>query len=189
MEEWKDIEGYEGIYQVSNLGRVKSLRDNFHRPREKILNPVNDKLGYNIVCLHKDGKHKNYKIHRLVAIHFIENPNNYPQVNHKDENKTNNTVDNLEWCTSEYNNNYGTRNKKAQKSLKEKYKNQKIHSCKKVRCINTGEIFNSMTEAAKWAGNSRCNGIYRQIKGERKHCGKHPATGELLKWEYVEEGD
>ena len=102
MEEiWKDIEGYEGLYQVSNLGRVKSLRRNI------ILRQGITRNGYEIVNLYKN-KSKYFLIHRLVANVFIPNPNNYPIVNHKDENKLNNCVDNLEWCTQKYNINYGT---------------------------------------------------------------------------------
>lgn len=77
---------------------------------KKFLKPVKNNTGYSIVCLHKDGEHKNYYIHRLVAEAYIPNPDNLPQVNHKDENKENNSLQNLEWCTHEYNNNYGSRN-------------------------------------------------------------------------------
>lgn len=103
---WKDIEGYEGLYQVSNTGKVRSL--NYRRTGEtKVLKPSTSKLGYKSVNLCKDGKNKGYLVHRLVALAFIPNPNNYPVVNHKDENPSNNTVWNLEWCTQEYNINYG----------------------------------------------------------------------------------
>lgn len=104
---WKDIEGYEGLYQVSNTGKVRSL--NYRRTgKTKVMKPSTDKDGYKCVNLRKNGK-RMYKVHRLVAITFIPNPNNWPQVNHKDEDKTNNAVWNLEWCTLEYNINYGTR--------------------------------------------------------------------------------
>lgn len=118
MEEWRDIKGYEGLYQISNLGRVKSLRDNHGNYREKILNPSNRK-GYLIVSLCRKGRKREFKVHRLVALHFIDNPNNYSQVNHKDENKENNRVDNLEWCTPKYNSNYGTRTQRASEKLLE----------------------------------------------------------------------
>ena len=102
MEEWKEIIGYENSYWISNLGNVKSKR--------KQLKLTINKDGYYIVNLSKKGKSKVFNVHRLVAIHFIKNPNNLEQVNHKDENKLNNCVSNLEWCTLQQNHNYGTRN-------------------------------------------------------------------------------
>ena len=106
-EIWKDCKGYEGKYQVSNFGRVWNANN------QRYLKPWISKGGYYLVNLiSKNGKIKHESIHRLVAIAFIDNPCNYPQVNHKDEDKTNNRVDNLEWCDSKYNNNYGTRNER-----------------------------------------------------------------------------
>lgn len=118
IEIWKDILGYEGLYQVSNLGNVRSL--NYRRSgKTKLLKQGTDN-GYKRVELSKNGKKKKYWVHRLVAISFISNPNNYKEVNHKDEDKSNNNVNNLEWCTREYNNNYGTRNKRTSESHKGK---------------------------------------------------------------------
>ena len=112
-EIWKDIKDYEGLYQVSNWGRVKSIKFG----KERILKQhINIKGGYYYVCLLKNGKHKNYYVHRLVAEAFIPNSYNLPQVNHRDENKLNNNVDNLEWCTNEYNHNYGTINERISQS-------------------------------------------------------------------------
>lgn len=109
MEEiWKDIKGYEGLYQVSNLGRVKSLGNNKTK-KEKIMKPSVNKSGYLLICLSKNGYIKNYFLHRLVAQAFIQNPNNLAQVNHKNEIKDDNRPENLEWCDQKYNNNYGTR--------------------------------------------------------------------------------
>ena len=104
-EEWKPVENYEDLYWVSNLGNVKNKR------KDKKLSINLD--GYYVVNLSKNGKSKIFTVHRLVAQAFIPNPDNLPQVNHKDENKLNNNVDNLEWCNSNYNHNYGTRNKRA----------------------------------------------------------------------------
>ena len=105
MEEiWKDIKGFEGKYQVSNLGRVRG----FVRVKGKILSYHPSSDGYLRAELRKDGKKIRFYVHRLVAQAFISNPDNLPEVNHKDEDKTNNKVDNLEWCTHEYNANYGT---------------------------------------------------------------------------------
>ena len=112
METWKDIKGYEGMYQVSSMGKVKSLDrlDNKGRKTHgKVLAIKHDGGGYCQVALSKDGSQKYCKIHRLVALHFIPNTENKPQINHKDENKDNNAVDNLEWVTSKENANYGTR--------------------------------------------------------------------------------
>lgn len=121
MEElWKDIgivKGVDlsGLYQISNLGRVKSLERydvSGRLIREKILKPCPEHYGYLVVTLCTGTISKVFKVHRLVAEAFIPNPNNLPQINHKDEDKTNNNVNNLEWCTSEYNANYGTRNER-----------------------------------------------------------------------------
>lgn len=103
---WRDIPNYEGKYQVSNTGRVRSL--NYGRTGKiKVLKQGTKDNGYKVVVIYKNGKRKKYLVHRLVAQAFIPNPNNYPIINHKDENKTNNAVWNLEWCTYEYNVNYG----------------------------------------------------------------------------------
>lgn len=125
-EIWKDIPDYEGLYQVSNLGRVKSLArimpnsgtyGNYFTVKEKILKPHLHKTGYCSVKLSKNGKIYRITVHKLVATLFIKNPNNYPIINHKDENKSNNRADNLEWCTTKYNNNYGTRNERLKNKL------------------------------------------------------------------------
>ena len=100
MEVWKDIKGYEGLYHISNLGRVKTVRKNYIK---KLYERPD---GYTQVCLCKKGKVTTRRIHILVAKAFIPNPLNLPEVNHKDENKTNNCVDNLEWCNTTYNKNY-----------------------------------------------------------------------------------
>lgn len=118
-EIWKDIPGYEGKYEVSNLGNVRSLNYN-HTGEIKLLKQGTNKKGYKLVNLCKNGKQKCYLIHRLVAMTFIPNPNNLPIINHKDENKVNNNVKNLEWCTIAYNNNYGTRNERTSESHKGK---------------------------------------------------------------------
>lgn len=107
IETWKDIIGYEGLYKVSDWGRIKSLY-NYKRNGTDILKPK-IKRGYYQIGLRKNGKRKWFAVHRLVAQAFIANTNNYPCVNHKDENKLNNCVDNLEWCTVGYNNTYNNR--------------------------------------------------------------------------------
>lgn len=139
VEIWKPIIGYEGIYECSNFGKVKSL-SNCKQRKEKVLKPFVTK-GYLQIELNKNGKRKKYYLHRLVAIHFLENPYNLPEVNHKDECKTNNMVwvnedgsidynkSNLEWCSREYNNRYGNRLKKASIRMKDMwayYKNKTL---------------------------------------------------------------
>lgn len=119
MEEiWKDIEGYEGMYMVSSLGRVKTLVGRYKNVA--ILKEKYKKNGYCSITLYKNKKPHTYLVHRLVAQAFIPNPNNYPVVNHKDENKQNNCVENLEWCTQQYNINYGNGNHKRSLSHKGK---------------------------------------------------------------------
>lgn len=102
VETFLSVPGYEGLYEVSNLGNVKSLRSG------RLMKRSLSHFGYEMTTLSKDGKQKTYLIHRLVALAFIPNPDNLEEINHKDEVKTNNSVENLEWCTRKYNLNYGT---------------------------------------------------------------------------------
>lgn len=117
MEEiWKDIPGFEGLYQVSNFGRIKSL--NYRKTgKEHILKFGKNPKGYSRTTLFKNGETRYYLTHRLVAQAFIPNPDNLPEINHKNEIKTDNRVENLEWCTNQYNINYGTRNKRRSETL------------------------------------------------------------------------
>ena len=108
MEIWKDVVGYEGYYQVSNFGNIRSVdrviySDKLHIGTKrkldgKMLKPYVNAHGYLALTLTKNGKEKSLRVHRLVAEAFIKNPNNYDQINHIDGNKTNNKVENLEWC-------------------------------------------------------------------------------------------
>ena len=120
IEEWRPVVGYEGLYEVSNTGRVRSLDmyvksryGNYRLHKGKVLSPAKDKNGYLKVNLCYNGKDKIIRVHRLVTEAFIPNPDNLPEVNHKDEDKTNNRVENLEWCDRSYNINYGTRKDKV----------------------------------------------------------------------------
>ena len=113
-EIWKDIEGFEGLYQVSNFGNVKCLehkcpgryKDKPRTVKEHLMKQTKGNKGYMYVILSNCDRGKTFLVHRLVAKAFIPNPDNNPVVNHKDENKENNSVENLEWCTSLYNNTY-----------------------------------------------------------------------------------
>lgn len=102
MEEWRDVSGYENLYRVSSLGRVCRIKG-YGCKKERLLTPRYDKDGYVLYKLYKNGGYKKIPAHRLVALSFIPNPSNFPEVNHKDGVRINNNVDNLEWCTSEYN--------------------------------------------------------------------------------------
>lgn len=163
MEEWKDIKGYEGLYQVSTMGRVRSFHE-YGGIKQRILRLKKCKSGYVSVALAKHGTYSYVFIHRLVAQTFIPNPENCPVVNHKDENKTNNRVDNLEWCSSKYNNNYGTRNQRAIES-----KN------KSVLCVETGRVFDSLKSAREF---THATGIHKVAKGRQRTSGGYH-------WRYV----
>lgn len=150
-EIWKDIKDSEGLYQVSNLGRVRSLN---HRNRPgyiKIMSPYVTKGGYYHLRIRKHGHIiRHVSIHRLVAETFIPNPNNFSQVNHKDENKKNNKVENLEWCSGSYNLHYGTCIDRIKSSHAKKHG-------KPVRCIETGECFYTVMDASRKYGFNQGN--------------------------------
>jgi len=127
MEEvWKDIPGYEGVYQVSNQGNVRSLdrevkcKNSVRFYKGRMLSQCKDDKGYYRVLLAVAGEHKSCQIHRLVASAFIPNPNNLPEVNHKDENPSNNSIENLEWCSKVYNLAYGTGRSRSIQSHRKK---------------------------------------------------------------------
>ena len=163
-EIYKDIPGYEGLYQISNLGNVKSLK------RNKILAKNNNGNGYLYANLSKDGQVKNHYIHRLVAITFIDNPNRLPQINHKDENKANNCVDNLEWCGADYNNKYGTRTKRASEN------------CQKP--INQYDLQGNFIKS--WAGGTEIEKVTGFARSNISKCcsGKYK-TAYGYKWQYA----
>lgn len=163
MEEiWKDIKGYEGLYQISNLGNVKSF--NYRKMKTTKNKQINlDKNGYSYVILYGKDKPKLKRIHRLVAEAFIPNPHNLPQVNHKNEIKSDNTIENLEWCNSKYNNTYGDRINKTKNKLYIKVKqydknNSLIKVWQGIRIasislgINNGHISDCCKHKRKSAG-------------------------------------
>ena len=170
-EQWLDISGYEGLYQISNFGRVKSFY--FKNPR--ILKPHKVK-GYSNVELYKNKKKKQFYIHRLVMENFcsIENMN-VLDVNHKDEDKSNNHISNLEWMTHKDNLNYGSRAEKARMKMQGKNSSRS----KKVRCIEKNVIYEALREAERQLGIPATN-ISKACKGKIKTAGGYH-------WEYVEE--
>lgn len=181
QEIWKDIKGYEGKYQVSNYGRVKSLNYR-HTGKEKLLKPTLQPDGYLHVSLCKPLKR--FSIHRLVANAFIPNPENLPCVNHKDENKHNNNVCNLEWCTHKYNNEYGTRLKRV---IETQLKNHKL-SKKVYQYTLDGEL------VKEWESTRECerNGFNKAhiiscCKGGRFHKNKwiNATKHKGYRWSYT----
>lgn len=132
-EEWRDIKGYEGFYQASSFGNIRNLavysfkyKRVIARKNPRLLRPETTRDGYKRVVLSLYGKKKKYSVHRLVASAFVDNPNNYPEVNHKDERTDNNRADNLEWCTAKYNSNYGTLPKRIKERLASNHPTAKV---------------------------------------------------------------
>jgi len=180
-ETWKDIKDFEGLYQVSNLGRVKSLeRVNeyyvngvlYRRKQPERILSQQDNHGYKRVSLMKNCKARWYMVHRLVAEAFLPNPQNLPQVNHKSEVKSENFVENLEWCSEEYNKNYGT----MKQRLSAIHKNRKDLS-KPVYCVELGQTFPSIKEASR-----QTNAHIASI--QRCACGKQISANGLT-WKYA----
>ena len=171
FEQWKDVKGYEGVYQVSNLGRVRSL-DHYVKTghngkrlsRGKVLKQDLTCNGYLFIKTSKKYKSKHLAVHRLVAKAFIENPKDLPDVNHKDETKHNNIATNLEWCNNSYNALYGT----CQQRLT-KYKQKPVEMVDK-QTKNVVGVFNSMKEASETL--SICKEqISAVCRGKRKTAG------------------
>ena len=172
-EIWKDIKDYEGLYQVSNLGNVRRIKFiNNIVEKEKITNLKPIKNTYLQVVLSRNGKVKAKNIHRLVAETFIPNPKKLPQVNHKDENKYNNKIDNLEWCTRIYNMNYGNVRKKISRShRKENFKKRKaiIQYDKNMNFIKE---YNGICEAVKETKIDKSS-IIKNCKNKLKSAGNY----------------
>lgn len=152
----REIPNYEGLYAVTSCGKVWSYRS------KRFLTPRKSKKGYLTVLLCNKGNMREFKIHRLVADAYIPNPDNLPQVNHKDENKQKNCISNLEWCTNLYNRNYGTRNQRAAMAISK----AKMKPC---ICIETNKIYPSVAQAAKETNLCKSS-IGKCCRGERKSC-------------------
>ena len=176
-------EHYEG-YKVSNWGRLMSL--NYGRTgKPKLLIPVENKYGYMVVLLYKNGKRKMYRVHRLVAETFIPNPNNLPQVNHKDEDKTNNFVGtpendykdgNLEWCTCEYNQNFGSRNERISKTKTNGKTSKKV-----LQFSKSGEFIR------EWESTRECERKGFDHSGVMKCCKGKLKSHKGYIWRYKED--
>lgn len=172
-EIWKDIKGYEGLYQVSNIGRVKSLERTVIRKngrkqtiRERILKRSANQDGYLQIDLYDSYGKKRFAVHRLVCEAFHQNPKNKPCVNHIDEDKTNNTASNLEWCTAKENCNHGTRNARIAKSVGQYTRDGKLI-----------KVWQSAHEAQRLLGYDQSN-ISAVALGKRK-------TAYGFVWKYV----
>lgn len=158
QEIWKNVVGYEGLYQISSTGKVKSLFRVLMLPDgrpqtkiERILKQSTSHKGYKTVKLCNLGEEHTCQVHRLVAEAFLPNPNGLPQVNHKDEVKDNNFVSNLEWCTNEYNVNYGTATERA---TKKRINGKKSKPVLQIDCFGkTVSEYPSVGEAARQLGN------------------------------------
>lgn len=177
-EIWRDIEGYEGLYQVSDQGRVKSLKrkfiDKIGRERyveERVLKLGMNKCGYQVVNLYTGGKQKKYKVHRLVCQAFHENTNNKPQVNHINEIKTDNRACNLEWATAKQNCNHGTHNARMAETKSKPVCQYTLHS-------QLIKVWQSTSEVERKTGFSRAN-ISRAANGKYKQ-----SHGYI--WKYIE---
>lgn len=160
-EIWKPIEGYEGYYEVSNLGKVRSVdryitynickKIAIRHQKEVVLQDKPSKLGYPIIHLSKDGKTKPFYVHRLVANAFVDNPNGFTYINHKDENKANNNAYNLEWCTQQYNSTYGTAIERKCLKTRNKNGNPMAVNCYD-KSLNLLCTYPSMNEAKRRLG-------------------------------------
>lgn len=182
IEEWRDIKGYEGRYQVSNLGNFVSITK---RSGRKDLSGSYDKKGYLKITLYKSGDRKTFAAHRLVAAAFIANPNNKPQINHINGNRSQNSIDNLEWCTNAENQWHKfhvlgyTIPKKQLDALHAKTRVLLPQSSRKpIECVETGEIFLSIKEAVRKFGTSQSN-FSLVLKGKNK-------TAAGYHWRYVD---
>jgi hypothetical protein len=173
VEIWKDVIGYENYYQISSWGSVKSFHKYRDGQRERILKQQITKNKYKQITLHNSGQRKCMKIHRLVGLHFIDNPNNLPEINHIAGNKLNNYWEDLEWCTGEAN-------------IEHAFSAQ-LHNNprKKVYCPELNKVFKSVRAASGYLGISSSD-ISGCCKEKTKSAGKHPCNRKSkLTWRYV----
>lgn len=197
MEEWRSVVGYEGLYEVSNTGKVRSLphlrtsgipiKGKELTPQKRFKNGKVEEGGHLRVSLTKDGKTKKIFVHRIVAMAFIPNPNKFPIINHIDENPQNNNVNNLEWCDYKYNSNYGT-GRERRVSHTDFVSRSKKYYKKVYQYAPTGElvkIWNSRKEAAQ-AGYTH-SAITRCAQKKRRTHKGYVWTFEKVPCAYVQE--
>lgn len=167
QEVWKDIEGYEGKYQISNLGNVKSLNYRGQGYAKNLVPKVNN-YGRLWVELMKDGVKRQFLIHRLVGMAFIPNPDNLPQINHMDENPRNNRMDNLEWCTGEYNRGQYIKNHPGgRKKINVLPVNQIDSDGNIVKRWNDSRTITNETGMSQWSITQCCDGKRKTAYGFR----------------------
>lgn len=186
-EVWQPVKDYEGLYEVSSLGRIRSLNhaviDSCGKKQHfkgRLLKPCCTSGNYLIVTLHKGSQKKNFLVHRLVASAFVPNPHNYPQINHKDENKHNNKISNLEWCTAHYNNFYGSHMRRAIVTRRSNVnwkrsivKNAEARKKTVIQCNMNGQtlkVWPSLSEVEKKLKINRSN-ISACCHGRRENAG------------------
>lgn len=178
-ETWRPAVGYEGLYEVSDIGRVQSVgrtvptsRGNgFRHSPGKVLSPIKTQNGYLAVDLCKNGVKKRELVHRLVALAFIENPGAYPMINHKDEDKKNNHAVNLEWCTAKYNTNYGSGMRRSAEKLA-------VSKCKKVGQYLNGVLITTYPSTLAAGAVADPGHISACCLGKRKSAGGY-------QWKYM----
>lgn len=183
-EEWKPIIGYENIYEISSRSRIRSVDRIIKHSKGpgcrflkgKIIKPVVSVLGYSFVTLSKNGKTKTFRWHRIVALTFIPNPNNLPQVNHIDGIKTNNKISNLEWCSSKHNVHHAF---ETGLNGSDRMKKRKVMDCR-------GNKFNSILEAAEKYNIRSPSSIGMACKNKIYHSSGKYADGTPIKWVYLD---
>jgi len=164
IEIWKDVKGYEGLYQVSNMSRIRNQKGH-------ILSPADNGNGYLRFSLSSGNRaYKTNYLHRLVAVAFIPNPNNLPEVNHKDEDKSNNWIDNLEWCNVSYNRSYGTRKERCGIVKRKIVRGRNILDGSVV-------VLDKVADAEKFG--------FSKSSVSKCLCGRAKATGGYV-WEYAQ---
>ena len=182
MEEWRDIKGFEGLYQISSYGRVKSLErtvwngKGYYKKSEKIRKGYDNGDGYLYVNLCKEGKRKQYRINRLVAMAFIPNPNNLPEVNHKDGNKLNNRADNLEWATRSENQKHAYKIGLQKSSEKQKQAVSKWNKENRIKSVHQYKLNGELIKTYK-----SCHDCSIELNTTNATVSRHCYNGKPLK--------